>query len=381
MIRVPVNPALLQWARERSGRDADALQKKFPKLEQWQRQEAQPTFKQLEDFAKATYTPIGFFFLREPPEESIPIPDFRTMRHEQVERLTADLLDAIYLCQQRQDWYRDHARAIGEPPLAFIGSLSVHADVVEAAATIRSALRFDVQARRNARSWEEALAQFRRQAESVGILVMTSGIVGSNTHRPLDPAEFRGFALSDDLAPLVFINGADTKSAQMFTLAHELAHLWLGQSALTDSTARQAANHQIERWCNRVAAELLVPMAAFREQYRREAPRENEMKRLAGVYKVSTLVILRRMHDAGGMTRDQLWDAYDAELARLRRLQAAGAGGDFYHTTIARTGERFAAALVVSTLEGNTLFREAYRLLGTARRPVFDALAQHLGVA
>jgi len=379
--RVPVNPALFTWACERSGRDIAALNERFPKLEEWQRQEAQPTFKQLESFAKATYTPIGFFFLQNPPEESVPIPDFRTVGNELIERPTADVLDTIYLCQTRQVWYRDYARASGETPLAFIGSLSISADVVEAASAIRSALGFDLEARRRVRTWEDALRQFRQQAESVGILVMTSGIVGSNTHRPLDPDMFRGFALSDDLAPLVFINGADTKSAQMFTLSHELAHLWLGESALTDATPRFTSNHHIERWCNRVAAELLVPLAVFQSEYRREAPLEQEMKRLARVYKVSTLVILRRMHDARGLTREQFWNAYDAELERLERLRPAGDGGDFYKTTIARTGERFAAAIVVSTLEGHTLFREAYRLLGTAKRPVFDTLSEQLGVA
>lgn len=382
MLRVSVQPRILQWACERSGRGLATLREKFPKLDQWQQGDLEPTFKQLQEFARATYTPIGFFFLSEPPDERLPIPDFRTIRNERIERPSADLLDTIYLCQQRQDWYREFARTNGEEPRAFIGSFSNRRpDVVPAAGTIRAALGFELEARRRLRTWEEALRQFKQQAEALGVLIMTSGIVGSNTHRPLDPAEFRGFALADDLAPLIFINGADTKSAQMFTLAHELAHLWLGQSGLSDATARGDSDLEVERWCNRVAAELLVPLADFRREYRPHAPLEVEMKRLAGIYKVSTLVVLRRMHDAGGLSREELWRAYDAELNRLRRLRAGTSGGDFYNTTIVRTGERFATALIVSTLEGNTLFRDAYRMLGTAKRPVFDTLAAQLGVA
>ncbi len=100
------------------------------------------------------------------------------------------------------------------------------------------------------------------------MLVMCSGVVLNNNRRKLDPAEFRGFAMADQLAPLVFINGADSKAAQMFTLAHELGHVWLGQSALTDADPSRPANGDLETWCNRVAAELLVPMTVLRQELR-----------------------------------------------------------------------------------------------------------------
>ena len=235
MTRVEVKPALLRWARERAGLSVDALAARFPKAGAWERGEARPTLKQLERFAKATFTPIGFLFLEEPPVERVPIPDFRTVAGPAPVRPSADLLDTVYLCQQRQAWYRDFVRSEGAPPLAFVGSARITADIVSTAADVRRVLGVDLGQRRRLATWTDALRLFLRQADEAGVLTMVSGVVGINNRRPLDPDEFRGFTLADPAAPLVFVNGADTRAAQMFTLAHELAHVWLGRSGVSDA--------------------------------------------------------------------------------------------------------------------------------------------------
>ena len=181
------------------------------------------------------------------------------------------------------------------------------------------------------------------------------------------------------MAPLVFINGADTKAAQMFTLAHELAHLWLGQSAVSDAEARAAPAQGVERSCIRVAAELLVPLSALRDEFDGRADLRDELRRLARRFKVSSLVILRRIHDAGRLARDELWTAYDAELERLNALPK-GDGGNFYLTLGARVSKRFARALVVNTLEGRTAFTETFRMLGLKKMTTFNELGRSLGV-
>ena len=379
MNRVPVQPELLRWARERAGSSVAALAGRFPKLKEWERGEVHPTLKQLEAFAKATHTPVGFLFLAEPPVERVPIPDFRTVANVYVGHPSPDLLDTVYLCQQRQDWFRDFARSMHEPALEFVGSARLGDDVVEAAATMRHILGLDLEERRRLATWTDTLRRFIEQADALGVLVMVSGVVGSNNSRGLDPQEFRGFALADPLAPLVFINGADTKAAQMFTLAHELAHLWLGQSAVSDAEARAAPAQEVERWCNLVAAELLVPLSALRDELDGRADLQEELQRLPRRFKVSTLVILRRIYDAGRLTRDELWAAYDKELARLGALQK-GSGGDFYLTLGARVSRRFARALVVSTLEGRTAFTETFRMLGLKKMATFNELGHSLGV-
>jgi Zn-dependent peptidase ImmA (M78 family) len=374
--RVQVRPELLRWARERSERGTHALATRFPRLAAWEAGDASPTLKQLEAFARATCVPIGFLFLAEPPQESVPIPDLRTIASEPLGRPSPDLLDTIYLCQRRQSWYRDWARSVGGDPRPFVGSASIDSPPEKVAAAMREALGFDLEARRTCPTWTEALRQFAAQADDLGVLVMVSGVVGSNNRRKLDPDEFRGFALADDLAPLVFVNGSDTKAAQMFTLAHELAHLWLGKSALSDAGPASAPSDRVESWCNRVAAELLVPMDVLRREVTAGTV-PPDAQSLARRFKVSTLVILRRLLDLGRLTRQEFVRAYESELERLRSLPRTS-GGDFYLTQPVRLSRRFARALVVSTLEGQTLYRDAFRMLGISKAETFQQLSERV---
>jgi len=377
MMKVAVRPALLRWARERAGKTVDDLKARFPKLNLWECGESQPTLKQVEGFAKVTYAPVGYLFLSEPPVERIPIPDFRTVNNRHIAHASPNLLEMVYLCQQRQAWYREFARSVRDEPQTFIGSARLDSSIEATAESMRETLRFDLDARRDCPTWTEALRHFIAQADALGVLVMCSGVVLNNNRRRLDPDEFRGFALADDLAPLVFINGADTKAAQMFTLAHELAHLWLGQSALSDASLSVLPDNTVENWSNRVAAELLVPLRILRVEFRPDEPLDDEVSRLARRFKVSTLVILRRIFDADRLSRTEFRQAYDAELERLGAMPKGG-GGDFYLTQAARVSRRFAHALVESTLEGRTLYRDAFRMLGISKVETFHELGRSL---
>ena len=345
ILRVNVKPELLRWARERASIKPDALVKRFPRYREWESGTKQPTLKQLEKLAKVTRAPIGSFFLSQPLEERVPIPDLRTIGDTPIGRPSVDLLDTVYLSQQRQDWYRDFARMEGEDPLPFVGSATQAPAVESIAESMRSALDFDLDERRALPTWTEALRRFIEQA--------------------------------DDLAPLVFINGADSKAAQMFTLAHELAHIWLGESALSDVEPISAPSHAVEAWCNRTAAELLVPLASLREEFRGTEDLSNEINRLARRYKVSTVVVLRRVFDIGALDRDALAAACRREVNRLGAMPARS-GGSFHPTLKARVGKRFGHALVTSTLGGRTSFSESFRLLGIRKTSTFRGFAASL---
>jgi Zn-dependent peptidase ImmA (M78 family) len=381
-MRVAVSPAVLRWARERAGPNVPPIVNRFPKLADWEAGNAHPTLKQLEAFAKAVHVPFGYLMLPRPPEETLPVPDFRTLAGRAVTRPSPNLLDTIYVCQERQGWYREFAQITRQRDLAFVGSATADASPERVAADMHAVLGFDIGARRDCPTWAAALRLFIGQADQAGILVMVSGVVRNNNRRHLDATEFRGFALSDRLAPLVFINGADTKAAQMFTLAHELAHLWLGASALSDAGAAPPAGHRREEvWCNAVAAEFLVPLSTLRNELVRGEALDEALQRLVRRFKVSTLVILRRLLDAGQLSRGRFDAAWNAEVERLRQLTRDGAGGgDYYRTTLARVSRRFARALVESTLEGQTLYRDAFRMLGVARTETFNQIGREVGV-
>lgn len=380
-VRVEVPPEMFQWATDRSGIDRDVLEHRFPRLDEWVTGEVTPTLKQLERFALSTHTPVGFFFLREPPEESVPIPDFRTLGDERIARPSPSLLDTIYQCQQRQEWFREYAIVNRLAPVSFVGGLTLQTPVQAAAAALHEVHAFDLEERGT--TWTDAFRLLADEAEKAGVLVMVNGVVGSNTHRKLDPAEFRGFALVDDLAPIVFVNGADTRAAQIFTLAHELTHIWLGESGLDDVDLGSAPSEAIERWCNSVAAEFLVPLEYVAGDYSPTGDLTDELDRLARRFKVSTLVVLRRLHDAGIFDWEQWHSLHRAELARLLDLMAetgTGTGGNFYNTQPVRVSKRFARSVIVSALEGQTLFSDAFRMLGFRKRSTFDELARRLGV-
>lgn len=381
MTTVPASIAVLRWAAHRAHLHDDDLAVRFRKWPLWLNGEAQPTLKQLEDFARLTHTAIGYFFLPEPPPLALPVPDFRTLRDKALAEPSSELLDTLYLCQQRQDWYRDYARVHGHAPLAFVGSARTQESPEAVAQRMRETLGLSAEERRQLPTWTDALRQLITKAEDAGVMVMASSIVGSNSHRKLDVGEFRGFALADELAPLVFLNGADSKAAQMFTLAHELAHLWLGATGISDTEAGQVPEQYTERWCNQVAAELLMPLQAVRAAYQVGTPVPEEIQRLAREFKVSTLVALRRLFDAGFIDQARLWQHYRDEQARLRGLERHGTGGgDFYRTLGARTSKRFARAIVTSTLEGQTLFQDAFRMLGVRKSATFYEAARELGV-
>jgi Zn-dependent peptidase ImmA (M78 family) len=380
MSKVALNQRVLGWALDRSELTLDDLQPKFPRIREWAAAQSQPTLRQLELLAKATRTPLGFFFLKEPPEERLPVPHFRTLGDEAPSSPNPDLLATIQTMQRRQFWMREFLIEQGQEQLPFVRTARLDEQPSSIAQRMRRSLGFDKLWAALQPTWTDALRILRDAIEHAGILVVVNGIVGNNTHRKLDPSEFRGFVLVDEYAPLMFVNGADGKAAQMFTLAHELAHVFFGSSAAFDLREMLPANEPTEQACNRAAAEFLVPEQEIRRIWPSIRDNAERFQFIAREFKVSALVGARRALDLRLIDKDEFGAFYRVYLNEERRLAARRSeGGDFYATQNLRIGRRFASAVIRAAKEGKLLYSEAYRLTGLSGK-TFNEYAASLGV-
>lgn len=377
--RINIQPGFFSWACERVRLEPAGLYRRFKDLPDWESGEKKPTMKQLEAFANATHTPLGYFFLPEPPREKIPIPDLRTTRGQAIGHPSPALLDTIYAMQRRQMWSREELIECEAEPLDFVASARVTDDPQRVGLEIRRMVGIADGWAAGVRTWRGAIGKLRCSIEELGVMAVINGVVGNNTHRKLDVEEFRGFALSDELAPLVFVNGADAKSAQMFTLAHELAHIWLGESALTDVGLTSRPSQTIELWCDQVAAEFLVPAQELRVCWREVRHDESPFENIARRFKVSPIVAGRRAMDLYLVSREEFFSFYEEYIARERKKHSDSGGGDFYNNQNARVGERFAIQVILAAKEGRLSFKEAYDLTGL-RGGAFQEYAHRLGV-
>ena len=379
MIRVPVDPELLRWARERAGIAQEDLAAKFKKLPEWESGENQPTLKQLEAFARAVHVPFGYLFLSEPPDEPLPIADFRTVADTAKVGASPDLIDTLYAMQRRQAWLHEHLVENDAEPLAFAASARLGDDPSAVGREMRRTLGLDDGWAAGVRTWQDAVNELRRMIEQLGVMAVINGIVGNNTHRRLSVSEFRGFALTDHYAPLIFVNGADAKSAQMFTLAHELAHIWLGEGGLSGFENLLPGGTDVEDWCNRAAAEFLVPSRELRERWIQVRHAQRPFEVLGRSFKVSPVVAARRAMDLKLIERPAFFEFYEGYINREHRGGTTPSGGDFYNNQNARVGRFFASHVMGAAMGGEIGFKEAYELTGL-RGGTFQDYASRLGI-
>ena len=230
-----IHPAVLSWALSRAGATVADLAKAADTSEdvatEWLAGTKQPSFRQAKAAAKRVRVPFGYLFLQKPPPETLPIPDFRTVHGRPINTLSVDLRDSLYAVMRKQEWLSDYLRDSGSGPSPAVGRMRGMTDVDAIASDMRTVLELSSINDRPARA-DTFLRELIKKCDLLGISVLRSGVVGNDTHRPLDVGEFRGFSLSDPFAPFIFINSADASPAQVFTLIHELTHIWRGDTGI-----------------------------------------------------------------------------------------------------------------------------------------------------
>jgi Zn-dependent peptidase ImmA (M78 family)/transcriptional regulator with XRE-family HTH domain len=370
-----ITPKVARWARQRVGIShaqlADALGADAREIESWELGQTRPPFGKAQDLAKTLKVPFGFLFLSEPPPDKTPIADLRTVVEGRIAKLSPDFLELLNDVLVKHEWYREYLEEQDAERLPFVGKFRVTAGVERVSADLSSFLLIE-QSRKASYTWDEFLRQLSRQAEAQGIMVMRSGIVRGNTRRKLSVNEFRGFVISDELAPLVFINGRDSKAAQIFTLVHELVHIWIDRSGISNPDVKELPGEQknaIERFCNSAAAEVLVP----REDFLKSLPavlNDQAIQKLAARYRVSTVVILRRAYELGAITKITFFDLLEKEQQKQKEREEkeeeepTKGGGNFYLTLPVRNSHRFTETVLSALQAQRVSYREAASLLG-----------------
>jgi len=343
-------------------------------LELWRSGEKQPTFNQLEDFSNKTRIPLGYFFLNSPPIESLKILEFRTVDSLSLQNPSRDLIDTVRQMENVQEWMREYIIASQGEKISFIGSLDINGDVLMLAATVRKTLSLSMNWFEGSRTTEEAFKVIRQAISEIGVIVMLSGIVGSNTHRPLSLDEFRAFTLIDEYAPLIFINSTDSRGGMLFSLLHEFTHIGIGMSSLFNANLEDSTfinSHEVV--CNAVTAEILVPISVFREKWQSTCSEINEkIQSIASYFKCSQSVIARRALDCRYITSAE-YRLLVSQARQITKSKPASSGGDYYKTQASRIDSKFLFALNASLQEGRTLHTEAFRLTNT-NRSTFEGL-------
>jgi len=355
---VIVNANMLSWAIARAGYELQTFCEKFPKVQLWLEGEKNPTVKQLEEFSKKVHLPFGYLFLPEPPKEKLPFPFFRSNSSKK-DIVSINVYDTILLLQQRQDWLRTYLQENDFEPLEFVGKFENSYDVKAIVSDIRKTLNLNENWASEFRTWQEAQDHLVQNIEDKGIITVFNGVVENNGHRKIPVEECRGFVLVDEIAPFMFINNADWKSAQLFTIVHELAHIWTGKSAGFDFRKLQPVDDPIEKLCDKVAAEFLVPETSFIEVWNQKP----SIKYASSFFKVSEIVIARRALDTGKLTRSEFFAFYeDYSNREFIKKENQSSGGDFYATTKKRLSLTFATHINRAVKSGSLLYRDAYKL-------------------
>ncbi|MDO4538889.1 MAG: ImmA/IrrE family metallo-endopeptidase [Coriobacteriales bacterium] len=373
-MRETANPKVIKWALDRCHKTPGELRNTVsPRVQQWIDGEGKPpTPKQLENLAKATHVLVPYFYEDDIPNLPLQIPDYRTLDASAPVDPSPELYDVINQTLSRQDWLSGYLEDSGEDPLDFIGACKDGGNWKECAAKMRDLLGLG-QGWARGKKRDAAVRTLREAIEGTGVYVYAGSYFANSTSRSFEVKEFRGFALSDGYAPAIFLNTSDAHSAQLFTLAHEFAHLLFGETGLDDA-ALGFSDKDDESKCDAAAAEFLVPAAMVHAVFD-QMDTDDALEELGKLTKVSDAVCLRRARDLGRITRSEFNDRYRLYSARLadilskkRDRRSGGDGPGFHAMQKNHLGGLFPETIYAALQSEYLLYSDAYRLTGMSAK-------------
>lgn len=342
MVKAPVNPDVLRWARESANLTIDEVTikvKKSPEvIVSWENGVDSPSYAQLEKLAYDVYKrPMAVFFFPNPPKEDDTKKSFRTIPDSEFNRLPSTLIRQIRKARVKQENLYELCNEVNPSQAQLLSGLKGLNDyeLKELASAIRDYLKISLNIQKGWDTVETALENWRNAFEDVGVFVFKEAFRND---------DFSGFCLYDKVFPLIIINNSMPKTRQIFTLFHELGHLLFetsGIDRLNDDFINilPEQDRNIEILCNRLAAEILVPSDDFDASVRGIKADEASVTKLAATYKVSREVILRKLLDRGIVNEATYRDLTVKWIdeAKKKKLKSKGRG-DYYNTQIAYLG-------------------------------------------
>lgn len=382
-VRISVKPEILRWARSHSG---TALPNEWQeRINDWIDQKKEPTIKQLQALSQKTQIPFGYFFLEDMPDEEIPLLKFRTIDNNEIDHPSRNLIDTINEMETKRAWLSDYRKSQGFGKNSFVnaqdGMKNSHslADVAQA---ILAELDLEMGWNYQKHS-SDRFNTLRVHLDNVGVTVMTSGFVKNSTRRTLDQNEFRAFALIDEYAPLIFVNSNDSFRAMLFSLVHEMVHVWYGTPELFNATFQASDRFRddvTEQKINRVTEEILFPKTIFLQAWEKINLQDQIQKVLeiakefgtsplsAGIRAVRLTLIPQDIVDD---LKDYLQHQY--EQKKMREKQRDG-GPNYYVVKASQIDKTFARTVDQSARSGEITYTEAFDLLNVKNNSGFDKL-------
>lgn len=384
-INVNVKPEIITWIL-RTIQLENIAASAVDLLYKWQTGEKTPTFNQIEEMSRKINIPFGYFFLDQPPTEKCSIVEYRTVDSAVVAEPSRNLIDTVDLMTDIQEWMAEYAVENGQERLDYVGCAAGLTDMQAVVQDIRKKLNITVDWYADRTNAGDAFRFLKGRIEDIRVLVMMSGIVGNNTRRKLNIDEFRAFTLTDAYAPLIFINSCDSETGKLFSIIHELVHIWVGKNNFYNvQTCIESTEHGVEKFCNSVAAEILVPAELFVEKWETGTDENlDKIEKVSKDFRCSRFVVARKALDTGKISRKTYGQIVTELNRRFKEWQnkqkgTRNSGGDYYRTLASKIDKNVVKALASSAAEGKIQYTEVYRLTNTNRK-TFKKLSEKIGV-